>query len=228
MPTPLRTSQTSGHYASYISNIPLWSLKSPPSHGCCPADFLLPAQEKAVLSICGSLIWSLPLRLRSWIAALRNHRFLCTENRITLLIEILLDLKPNVNFCEKMSRVFQTKTAYITNDAGGFLGGVKRKSKSVSDNFRHSHPCPHGRNESRRCAPPHGCDGRSGHLDQKQDFLQGNPQQRCQLRRKCRQTAESRPVQERSAHRHQYRRRERHLHRSEQGSPPMHHGPAHW
>ena len=51
------------------------------------------------------------------------------RNRITLLIEILLDLKPNVNFCEKMSRVFQTKTAYITNDAGGFLGGVKRKSK---------------------------------------------------------------------------------------------------
>ena len=55
------------------------------------------------------------------IAALRNHRFLCTENRITLLIEILLDLKPNVNFCEKMRCVFQTKTAYITNDAGGFL-----------------------------------------------------------------------------------------------------------
>ena len=51
------------------------------------------------------------------------------RNRITLLIEILLDLKPNVNFCEKMSCVFQTKTAYITNDAGGFLGGVKRKSK---------------------------------------------------------------------------------------------------
>ena len=33
MPTPLRTTQTSGHSSSYISNIPLWSLKSPPSHG---------------------------------------------------------------------------------------------------------------------------------------------------------------------------------------------------
>ena len=51
----------------------------------------------------------------------RNHRFLCTENRITLLIEILLDLKSNVNFYEKMRCVFQTKTAYIANDAGGFL-----------------------------------------------------------------------------------------------------------
>ena len=195
MPTPLRTPQTSGHFSSCILDLPLRSLKSPSSHGCCPADFLLPAQEKAVLSICGSLIWSLPLRLRSWIAALRNHRFLCTENRITLLIEILLDLKPNVNFCEKMSRVFQTKTTYITNDAGGFLGGVKRKSKSVSDNFRYNHPCPRDRSVSRSYDHLHGHDGRSGHLDQKQDFLQGNPQQRCQLRRKCRQTAESRLVQ---------------------------------
>ena len=33
MPTPLRTPQTSGHSSSYISSIPLWSLKSPPSHG---------------------------------------------------------------------------------------------------------------------------------------------------------------------------------------------------
>ena len=34
MPTPLRTPQTSGHSSSYyISNIPLRSLKSPPSHG---------------------------------------------------------------------------------------------------------------------------------------------------------------------------------------------------
>ena len=33
MPTLLRTPQTSGHSSSYISNIPLWSLKSPPSHG---------------------------------------------------------------------------------------------------------------------------------------------------------------------------------------------------
>ena len=169
MPTPLRTPQTSGHSSFRVSNLPLWSLKSPSGHGCCPADFLLPAQEKAVLSICGSLIWSLPLLLRSWIAALRNHRFLCTENRITLLIEILLDLKPNVNFCEKMSRVFQTKTACITNDAGGFLGRVKRKSKSVSDNFRYNHPCPRDRSVSRRCAPPHGCDGCSAHWGQRQD-----------------------------------------------------------
>ena len=36
--------------------------------------------------------------------------------------EMCIRDRPNVNFCEKMSCVFQTKTAYITNDAGGFLG----------------------------------------------------------------------------------------------------------
>ena len=34
MPTPLRTPQTSGHSSFRVSNLPLWSLKSPPSHGC--------------------------------------------------------------------------------------------------------------------------------------------------------------------------------------------------
>ena len=33
MPTPLRTPQTSGHSSSCILDLPLWSLKSPPSHG---------------------------------------------------------------------------------------------------------------------------------------------------------------------------------------------------
>lgn len=33
MPTPLRTPQTSGHSSFRVSNLPLWSLKSPPSHG---------------------------------------------------------------------------------------------------------------------------------------------------------------------------------------------------
>ena len=32
MPTPLRTPQTSGHSSFRVSNLPLWSLKSPPSH----------------------------------------------------------------------------------------------------------------------------------------------------------------------------------------------------
>ena len=33
LPTPLRTSQTSGHYASRISDLPLRSLKPPSGHG---------------------------------------------------------------------------------------------------------------------------------------------------------------------------------------------------
>lgn len=49
MPTPLRTPQTSGHSSSYISNIPLWSLKSPPSHGSKIIIFYL-SQSKCTVS----------------------------------------------------------------------------------------------------------------------------------------------------------------------------------
>ncbi len=49
MPTPLRTPQTSGHSSSYISNIPLWSLKSPPSHGSKIIIFHL-SQSKCTVS----------------------------------------------------------------------------------------------------------------------------------------------------------------------------------
>ena len=41
MPTPLRTTQTSGHSSSYISNIPLWSLKSPSSRWLKSSFFYL-------------------------------------------------------------------------------------------------------------------------------------------------------------------------------------------
>ena len=49
MPTLLRTPQTSGHSSSYISNIPLWSLKSPPSHGSKIIIFYL-SQSKCTVS----------------------------------------------------------------------------------------------------------------------------------------------------------------------------------
>ena len=49
MPTPLRTSQTSGHYASRISDLPLRSLKSPPSHGSKIIIFYL-SQSKCTVS----------------------------------------------------------------------------------------------------------------------------------------------------------------------------------
>ena len=49
MPTPLRTPQTSGHSSSYISNIPLWSLKSPSSHGSKIIFFHL-SQSKCTVS----------------------------------------------------------------------------------------------------------------------------------------------------------------------------------
>ena len=49
LPTPLRIPQTSGHSSSYISNIPLWSLRSPPSHGSKIIIFYL-SQSKCTVS----------------------------------------------------------------------------------------------------------------------------------------------------------------------------------
>ena len=49
MPAPLRTPQTSGHYASRISDLPLRSLKSPPSHGSKIIIFYL-SQSKCTVS----------------------------------------------------------------------------------------------------------------------------------------------------------------------------------
>ena len=49
MPTPLRTPQTSGHSSSCILDLPLWSLKSPPSHGSKIIIFHL-SQSKCTVS----------------------------------------------------------------------------------------------------------------------------------------------------------------------------------
>ena len=183
MPTPLRTPQTSGHSSFRVSNLPLWSLKSPPSHGskiiifylsqskCTVSALFLHSSGKAVFFLAVSAFansysvsMSMEISPRSYldnvarllwiagasssnvifrfcrnlfpisilildIAALRNHRFLCTENRITLLIEILLDLKPNVDFCEKMSRVFQTKNRLHHKRCRRFSRGSKTEIK---------------------------------------------------------------------------------------------------
>ena len=49
MPTPLRTPQTSGHSSFCISDLPLWSLKLPPSHGSKIIIFYL-SQSKCTVS----------------------------------------------------------------------------------------------------------------------------------------------------------------------------------
>ena len=49
LPTPLRTPQTSGHSSFRVSNLPLWSLKSPPSHGSKIIIFHL-SQNKCTVS----------------------------------------------------------------------------------------------------------------------------------------------------------------------------------
>ena len=49
MPTPLRTPQTSGHSSFRVSNLPLWSLKSPSSHGSKIIIFYL-SQSKCTVS----------------------------------------------------------------------------------------------------------------------------------------------------------------------------------
>ena len=49
LPTPLRTPQTSGHSSFRVSNLPLWSLRSPPSHGSKIIIFYL-SQSKCTVS----------------------------------------------------------------------------------------------------------------------------------------------------------------------------------
>ena len=49
MPTHLSFPQTSGHSSFRISNLPLWSLKSPPSHGSKIIIFYL-SQSKCTVS----------------------------------------------------------------------------------------------------------------------------------------------------------------------------------
>ena len=49
MPTPLRTPQTSGHFSFRVSILPLWSLKSPSSHGSKIIIFYL-SQSKCTVS----------------------------------------------------------------------------------------------------------------------------------------------------------------------------------
>ena len=49
LPTPLRTPQTSGHSSFHVSNLPLWSLKSPQSHGSKIIIFYL-SQSKCTVS----------------------------------------------------------------------------------------------------------------------------------------------------------------------------------
>ena len=49
LPTPLRTPQTSGRSSFRVSNLPSWSLKSPPSHGSKIIIFYL-SQSKCTVS----------------------------------------------------------------------------------------------------------------------------------------------------------------------------------
>ena len=50
MPTPLRTSQTSGHFSSRVSNLTLRSLKPPSSHGSKIIIFYL-SKSKCTVSV---------------------------------------------------------------------------------------------------------------------------------------------------------------------------------
>ena len=59
MPTPLRTPQTSGHSSFRVSNLPLWSLKSPPSHGLKIIIFYLSQSKCTVFARFQGLQWVL-------------------------------------------------------------------------------------------------------------------------------------------------------------------------
>lgn len=64
MPTPLRTPQTSGHSSFRVSNLPLWSLKPPSSHGSKIIIFYLSKSKCTVSALflhyfkgCKGVLW---------------------------------------------------------------------------------------------------------------------------------------------------------------------------
>ena len=85
MPTPLRTPQTSGHSSSYISNIPLWSLKSPPSHGSKIIIFICPRVSARFLhcfcTVSRDAMGTLICKIRQRVQKLHSEKARCSAQK---------------------------------------------------------------------------------------------------------------------------------------------------
>ena len=77
----LRTPQTSGHSSSYISNIPLWSLKSPPSHGSKIIIFICPRVSARFLhcfcTVSRDAMGTLTCKIRQRVQKLHSEKSRC-------------------------------------------------------------------------------------------------------------------------------------------------------
>ena len=85
MPTPLRIPQTSGHSSSYISNIPLWSLKSPPSHGSKSSFFICPRVSARFLhcfcTVSRNAMGTLTCKIRQRMQKLPGRKSRCSAQK---------------------------------------------------------------------------------------------------------------------------------------------------
>ena len=82
MPAPLRTPQTSGHSSSYISNIPLWSLKSSSSQWLKLSFFICPRVSARFLhcfcTVSRDAMGTLTCKIRQRVQKLRSEKSRCS------------------------------------------------------------------------------------------------------------------------------------------------------
>ena len=78
MPTPLRTPQTSGHSSSYISNIPLWSLKPPPSHG---SKIIICYLSQSKCTVSRDAMGTLICKIRQRVQKLHSEKARCSAQK---------------------------------------------------------------------------------------------------------------------------------------------------
>ena len=81
LPTPLRTPQTSGHSSFRVSNLPLWSLKSPPSHGSKIIIFICPRVSARFLhcfcTVSRDAMGTLTCKIRQRVQKLHSEKSRC-------------------------------------------------------------------------------------------------------------------------------------------------------
>ena len=85
MPTPLRTPQTSGHSSFRVSNLPLWSLKSPPSHGSKSSFFICPRISARFLhcfcTVSRDAMGTLICKIRQRVQKLHSEKARCSAQK---------------------------------------------------------------------------------------------------------------------------------------------------
>ena len=85
MLTPLRTPQTSGHSSFRVSNLPLWSLKSPSSQWLKISFFICPRVSARFLhcfcTVSRDAMDTLTCKIRQWVQKLQCEKSRCLAQK---------------------------------------------------------------------------------------------------------------------------------------------------